>query len=206
MSSIPCCVDGGHWDGRQPPRHLDSSSREGAGLKAKRRPLAQERPGSSFTCREAPACRGLAHAGLLRLGMLRSRLQYHCCKCSAIHKPASGQTTRVIRSKLCKAFSLWLLDVCCVTKVGTCAGVKAVQQNNPPPGPAPPARYRIALSDGEVWCTAMLGTALNDLIKSSALVVGTIVQILDYLQNTVHGKKYGPCRVLKRELLSACIA
>lgn len=41
----------------------------------------------------------------------------------------------------------------------------------------------------------MLGTQLNDLIKNSDVVVGTIVQILDYLQNTVHGKRYVSCRI-----------
>eukprot|EP00884_Botryococcus_braunii_P015981 jgi/Botrbrau1/3066/Bobra.0070s0059.1 len=69
-----------------------------------------------------------------------------------------------------------------------CMGVKIVQQANAQGPPAQP-RYRVALSDGQVWCSAMLGTGLNELVKSQALDIGTIVQVTDYLQNTVQNRK-----------------
>jgi Replication factor-A protein 1, N-terminal domain len=36
----------------------------------------------------------------------------------------------------------------------------------------------------------MLGTGLNELVNTQALDIGAIVQVTDYLQNTVQNRKY----------------
>ena len=50
-------------------------------------------------------------------------------------------------------------------------------------------RYRLGLSDGAHWCSAMLATQLNDLVHDRRVDVGTFVRLDDYLVKTLSGRK-----------------
>ena len=50
-------------------------------------------------------------------------------------------------------------------------------------------RYRLAISDGRYWCTAMLATQLNEIVKSDQIHNNTILRLDEYLSNAVQGKK-----------------
>jgi replication factor A1 len=49
-------------------------------------------------------------------------------------------------------------------------------------------RYRLVLSDGVHLQQAMLGTQLNEKVKKA--VKGSMVQLLEYICNTVQNRKY----------------
>ena len=51
-------------------------------------------------------------------------------------------------------------------------------------------RYRVAISDGRFWCTAMLATQLNDMVKTDQIHNNTIIRLDEYLSNAVQAKKY----------------
>lgn len=57
-----------------------------------------------------------------------------------------------------------------------------------PAGP-PPERYRLGVSDGTHWCSAMLATQLNGLVNGGSIDVGTMLRLDDYLVNTLNGRK-----------------
>ena len=50
-------------------------------------------------------------------------------------------------------------------------------------------RYRLGLSDGVHWCSAMLATQLNGLVSGGRIDVGTLLRLDDYLVNTLAGRK-----------------
>ena len=51
-------------------------------------------------------------------------------------------------------------------------------------------RFRLAISDGRYWCTAMLATQLNEIVKANQIHNNTILRLDEYLSNAVQGKKY----------------
>ena len=53
-------------------------------------------------------------------------------------------------------------------------------------------RFRLAISDGKHWCTAMLATQLNEIVKSDQIHNNTILRLDEYLSNAVQGKKWVP--------------
>ncbi len=67
-------------------------------------------------------------------------------------------------------------------------GVKAMTSNTATTAQA--ERYRLAISDGRFWCTAMLATQLNDMVKTDQIRNNTVMRLDDYLSNAVQGKKY----------------
>lgn len=56
-------------------------------------------------------------------------------------------------------------------------------------GSAAAERYRLGVSDGTHWCSAMLATQLNGLIHAGSIEVGTMLRLDDYLVNTLGGRK-----------------
>ena len=54
-------------------------------------------------------------------------------------------------------------------------------------------RFRLAISDGKHWCTAMLATQLNEIVKSDQIHNNTILRLDEYLSNAVQGKKWVSC-------------
>ena len=50
-------------------------------------------------------------------------------------------------------------------------------------------RYRLGLSDGQLWGTAMLATQHNHLVKDNVIKVGTMLRLDDYLVNEMQGRK-----------------
>lgn len=50
-------------------------------------------------------------------------------------------------------------------------------------------RYRLGVSDGAHWCSAMLATQLNDLVRDGRVDVGTVLRLDDYLVNVLSGRK-----------------
>ena len=67
---------------------------------------------------------------------------------------------------------------------GYAPGSKVV--SNPLPNAS--ERWRLALSDGTHWCTAMLASQLNDLVRSGELVNGTVLRLNEYLNQVMQGK------------------
>uniref|UniRef100_A0A175YL13 Replication factor-A protein 1 N-terminal domain-containing protein n=1 Tax=Daucus carota subsp. sativus TaxID=79200 RepID=A0A175YL13_DAUCS len=51
-------------------------------------------------------------------------------------------------------------------------------------------RYRLVISDGELTQDAMIATQLNDRVKTGQIVTGSVVQLIDYVCNSVHSRKY----------------
>ncbi len=51
-------------------------------------------------------------------------------------------------------------------------------------------RYRLVLSDGIHLQQAMLATQLNEKVKNNLAVKGSVVQLLEYICNTVQNRKY----------------
>ena len=68
------------------------------------------------------------------------------------------------------------------------AGVKAMTSNAATSAQA--ERFRLAISDGRFWCTAMLATQLNDMVKTDQIHNNTIIRLDEYLSHAVQGKKY----------------
>lgn len=50
-------------------------------------------------------------------------------------------------------------------------------------------RYRLAISDGQYWCVAMLATQLNTHVKENEIHENTVFKLEEYLSNAVQGKK-----------------
>lgn len=69
-----------------------------------------------------------------------------------------------------------------------CTGVKLMQGSSAAATGA--ERYKLAISDGRYWCTAMMATQLNELAKTNQIHNNTIMRLDDYLSNAVQGKKY----------------
>ncbi len=67
-------------------------------------------------------------------------------------------------------------------------GVKAMTSSTATVAQA--ERFRLAISDGRFWCTAMLATQLNDMVKTDQIRNNTVIRLDDYLSNAVQGKKY----------------
>jgi len=53
----------------------------------------------------------------------------------------------------------------------------------------PKDRYRLGLSDGSLWGSAMLATQLNDLVEGGSVKVGTMLRLTEYMINTLNGRK-----------------
>ncbi|KAL3155866.1 hypothetical protein ABBQ32_012870 [Trebouxia sp. C0010 RCD-2024] len=68
-----------------------------------------------------------------------------------------------------------------------CTGVKLMQGSSAAATGA--ERYKLAISDGRYWCTAMMATQLNELAKTNQIHNNTIMRLDDYLSNAVQGKK-----------------
>ncbi|XP_040380009.1 replication protein A 70 kDa DNA-binding subunit C-like [Oryza brachyantha] len=67
--------------------------------------------------------------------------------------------------------------------------VRPVTTKNAPPTPKPADRFRMMLSDGAHTQQSMLATALNCLVKDGTLRPGTVVQLTDFMCNTIQGKR-----------------
>jgi replication factor A1 len=67
--------------------------------------------------------------------------------------------------------------------------VRPVTTKNAPPTPKPAERFRMMLSDGVNTQQSMLATALNPLVKDATLRPGTVVQLTDFMCNTIQGKR-----------------
>ncbi|KAL1805212.1 hypothetical protein ACET3Z_028280 [Daucus carota] len=50
-------------------------------------------------------------------------------------------------------------------------------------------RYRLVISDGELTQDSMIATQLNDRVKTGQVVTGSVVQLIDYVCNSVHSRK-----------------
>lgn len=68
-----------------------------------------------------------------------------------------------------------------------CTGVKLMQGSSAAATGA--ERYKLAISDGRHWCTAMMATQLNELAKTNQIHNNTTMRLDDYLSNAVQGKK-----------------
>lgn len=69
-------------------------------------------------------------------------------------------------------------------------GLKTYPQPPPAAGAEPPKdRYRLGLSDGSLWGSAMLATQLNDLVEGGSVKVGTMLRLTEYMINTLNGRK-----------------
>lgn len=62
---------------------------------------------------------------------------------------------------------------------------------NTQPGAA--ERYRLAISDGQHWCTAMLASQLNDVVKNGEVVNGCLLRLNEYLSQVMQGKRCKIC-------------
>lgn len=51
-------------------------------------------------------------------------------------------------------------------------------------------RYRLAISDGQHWCTAMLASQLNDVVKNEGVVNSSLIQLNEYLCQNMQGKRF----------------
>ena len=71
--------------------------------------------------------------------------------------------------------------------VKLCLDARSIQAASGNPGAT--ERFRVALSDGEYYVHAMLATQLVDCVKSGEMGPGTIVRLIDFLCNVVHGRK-----------------
>lgn len=69
------------------------------------------------------------------------------------------------------------------------AGIKTMP--NTQPGAA--ERYRLAISDGQHWCTAMLASQLNDVVKNGEVVNGCLLRLNEYLSQVMQGKRCKIC-------------
>lgn len=81
------------------------------------------------------------------------------------------------------------LHVLCRDKLssGLPVGVKqlAAQGNNPVP-----ERFRLALSDGELWTSVMLATQLNHLVKDHLIENGSVIRLKDNLAQDMPNRRY----------------
>lgn len=50
-------------------------------------------------------------------------------------------------------------------------------------------RYRLLISDGALAEHAMIAVQLNERVKSGQVVIGSIVQLIDYICSTVKNRK-----------------
>ena len=50
-------------------------------------------------------------------------------------------------------------------------------------------RYKLAISDGRYWCTAMMATQLNELAKTNQIHNNTVMRLDEYLSNNVQDKR-----------------
>lgn len=50
-------------------------------------------------------------------------------------------------------------------------------------------RYRLAISDGQHWCTAMLASQLNDFVKNGEVINGCLLKLNEYLPQIMQGKR-----------------
>ena len=73
------------------------------------------------------------------------------------------------------------------TRPAASTGAKHMQQAGAPSTSA--ERYRLALSDGTHWCSAMLATQLNELVRTGELGNGSYIKLQDYLCNRVQHRQ-----------------
>lgn len=53
-------------------------------------------------------------------------------------------------------------------------------------------RYRLLLSDGSLTQQGMLATSKNELVKSSKLQIGSVIQLTQYICNVIQDRMYTP--------------
>ena len=68
-----------------------------------------------------------------------------------------------------------------------CTGVKLMQGSSATAAGA--ERYKLAISDGRYWCTAMMATQLNELAKTNQIHNNTVLRLDEYLSNNVQDKR-----------------
>lgn len=52
-----------------------------------------------------------------------------------------------------------------------------------------PPRFRLAISDGEHWCTAMLATQMNEKVSKGLVGNLSVMRLTDYLTSFSQDKK-----------------
>jgi replication factor A1 len=57
-------------------------------------------------------------------------------------------------------------------------------------GPGDTIRYKIVLSDGSSLINSILAIHLNHLVENNVIDDGSIISLLDYMSNTVGGKRH----------------
>ncbi len=70
------------------------------------------------------------------------------------------------------------------------AGVKAMQSQSSSHGSS--ERFRLAMSDGQVWMSGMLATQLNELVRTNQVGPGVIVKVEEFITNELQNKKRAP--------------
>jgi hypothetical protein len=50
-------------------------------------------------------------------------------------------------------------------------------------------RFRLAMSDGQVWMSGMLATQLNELVRTNQVGPGVIVKVEEFITNELQNKK-----------------
>lgn len=53
-------------------------------------------------------------------------------------------------------------------------------------------RFRLAMSDGQVWMSGMLATQLNELVRTNQVGPGVIVKVEEFITNELQNKKRAP--------------
>ncbi|KAI3728253.1 hypothetical protein L6452_16886 [Arctium lappa] len=66
--------------------------------------------------------------------------------------------------------------------------IRTVQGQNPPAGVEKQERYRLLLSDGSFHQQGMLATQRNDLVRSQQLQKGSVVQLTEFVCNTIRDR------------------
>lgn len=98
------------------------------------------------------------------------------------------------------------LHVLCRDELSTSGfpvGVKqiAAQGNNPVP-----ERFRLALSDGELWTSVMLATQLNHLVKDHLIENGSVIRLKDILAQDMPNRRCTAFIFLHSPLQETCNA
>lgn len=93
------------------------------------------------------------------------------------------QLTTGVLSKICSG-ELQPADVQPVVQV---TDVRLVQTNT---SNTAGERYRLMLWDGSGQLQGMLATQRNELVRSYKLQKGSVVQLMEYVFNTINGRKY----------------
>ena len=66
-----------------------------------------------------------------------------------------------------------------------------MNQNNAAAEPGK-QRYRLAVSDGEHWMSALIATQMAHLVTENRLVVNTVLRLKEYIVQDLGGRKCAP--------------